>query len=190
MKRSVAAIIGLVLAALAALTFVGAPAAAATPVAASTPFCAIRWGSLAKSAAGMSTAPLTGVRAGPHACFDRVVLTVAGPVSGYSVRYVTQVRDQGRGAVVPLRGGARLEVVARVPANNVTTGAATFSPANPAALVNVSQFRTLRQVAYGGSFEGVTTIGVGVRARLPFRVFVLTGPGSTARLVIDVAHSW
>jgi hypothetical protein len=187
MKRSVATIIGL---ALAALTFVGAPAATATPVAASAPVCAIRWGSVARSAPGMSTAALTGVRAGRHTCFDRVVLTVAGPVSGYSVQYVTQVRDQGRGAVVPLRGGARLEVVARVPANNVTSGAATFSPADPANLVHVSQFRTLRQVAYGGSFEGVTTIGVGVRARLPFRVFVLTGPASTARLVIDVAHRW
>ena len=34
-----------------------------------------------------------------------------------------------------------------------------------------------------GSFEGQTTLGVGVRARLPFRVFTLAGPGSerTAR---------
>jgi hypothetical protein len=29
-----------------------------------------------------------------------------------------------------------------------------------------------------------------VRARLPFRVFVLRGPGSGSRLVIDVAHRW
>ena len=40
-----------------------------------------------------------------------------------------------------------------------------------------------------GSFEGQTTIGLGVRARLPFRVFVLAGPGSGSRLVVDVAHA-
>jgi hypothetical protein len=54
----------------------------------------------------------------------------------------------------------------------------------------VSGYRTFRQVAYAGSFEGQTTIGVGVRARLPFRVFTLAGPGSNSRLVIDVAHHW
>ena len=54
----------------------------------------------------------------------------------------------------------------------------------------MSGYRTFRQVAYAGSFEGQTTIGLGVRARLPFRVFTLAGPGSNTRLVIDVAHTW
>jgi hypothetical protein len=40
-------------------------------------------------------------------------------------------------------------------------------------------------VAWAGSFEGQSTIGLGVRARLPFRVLQLPG-----RLVIDVAHHW
>ncbi|MDQ1596268.1 MAG: hypothetical protein QOH40_2824, partial [Arthrobacter pascens] len=40
------------------------------------------------------------------------------------------------------------------------------------------------------SFEGYTTLGLGVRARLPFKVFTLAGPGSGSRLVIDVAHHW
>jgi len=29
-----------------------------------------------------------------------------------------------------------------------------------------------------------------VRARLPFRVLTLDGPGSGSRLVVDVAHYW
>jgi hypothetical protein len=33
-------------------------------------------------------------------------------------------------------------------------------------------------------------VGLGVRARLPFRVFKLDGPGEGSRLVIDVAHQW
>ena len=53
-----------------------------------------------------------------------------------------------------------------------------------------SSYRTLRQVAWGGSWEGQTTIGVGTRARLPFKVTELTGPGDSTRLVIDVAHTW
>ena len=43
---------------------------------------------------------------------------------------------------------------------------------------------------FAGSFEGYTSIGLGVRARLPFRVFMLDGPGTSSRLVVDVAHRW
>lgn len=63
-------------------------------------------------------------------------------------------------------------------------------PAQPAELVNVSGWRTFRQAALGDSYGGTTTIGLGVRARLPFRVFTLAGPGEHSRLVIDVAHKW
>ncbi|BAS14136.1 conserved hypothetical protein [Arthrobacter sp. Hiyo8] len=45
-------------------------------------------------------------------------------------------------------------------------------------------------MAFAGSFEGYTSLGLGVRARLPFRVFTLAGPGTGSRLVIDVAHMW
>ena len=54
----------------------------------------------------------------------------------------------------------------------------------------MSGYRTLRQVAWAGSFEGQTSLGVGVRARLPFRVTVLDGPGTGSRVVLDVAHRW
>ena len=86
---------------------------------------------------------------------------------GYRVEYVTAVTMDGSGQVVPLRGGARLQVVAIAPAYDAQ-GNATYHPANPRELVNVTGYATLRQVAWAGSFEGRTTIGVGVRARLPF----------------------
>ena len=66
----------------------------------------------------------------------------------------------------------------------------SYQPADRFHAVNVTGFQTFRQVFYGGSFEGVTTAGLGVRARLPFRVFLLAGPGNGSRLVIDVAHRW
>jgi len=63
-------------------------------------------------------------------------------------------------------------------------------PANRRELARVSGYRTFRQVAWAGSFEGSTTLGLGVRARLPFRVLQLPGPGTGSRVVIDVAHTW
>ncbi len=54
----------------------------------------------------------------------------------------------------------------------------------------MSGYRTFRQVRYVESFEAVTVFGLGVRARLPFRVFTLDGPDGGSRLVVDVAHRW
>ncbi len=46
------------------------------------------------------------------------------------------------------------------------------------------------RLLFMGTFEGQTQVALGVRGRLPFRAFVLDGPGDGARLVIDVAHKW
>jgi hypothetical protein len=174
----------LVVALAAALAAVVLPATAQA-----APYCGITWGSLAKHAGNnlpsLSGSELTAVRAGQHACYDRLVLDVAGStrLASYRVEYVPAVRSDGSGAVVPLRGGAFLQIT--VGANNTVR-----PPAHRGDVANVSGFRTFRQVAAAGSFEGRTTEGLGVRARLPFRVFILSGPGNTARLVIDVAHAW
>lgn len=177
-----------------ALAIAGMPAAALASAPASTAAtCATTtasWGSLPRSLNRMTSAPITNVRAGRQACFDRLVVDLRGRGAGYSVRYVSQVLSQGEGAVVPLRGGARLSVVITAPAYDINTGGSTYHPANRRELVNVAGFSTFRQVAWGGTFEGYTTIGLGVRARLPMRVFILNGPGTGSRVVIDVAHHW
>jgi hypothetical protein len=159
------------------------------PPASAAPYCGIRWGSLPEGVDTMSTGQLVDVRAGRHRCFDRLVLDVRGDVSGYAVHYVDQVTMDASGERVPLRGGARLEVVSRVPAYD-ESGNSTYVPASRSNLVNVNGFRTFRQVSWAGTFEGQTTIGLGVRARLPFRVFLLDGPGDRSRMVVDVAHRW
>ena len=177
-----------------ALAFAGAPAlaltSASTATAATCAATTAHWGSLTKSLNRTTPAPITNVRAGRNACFDRMVVDIRGKGAGYRVRYVSQVFNQGQGAVIPLRGGARLDVLIKAPANDVNTGRTTYNPANPREMVNVSGFSTFRQIAWGGSFEGHTTIGIGVRARLPMRVFILDGPGTGSRVVIDVAHRW
>jgi hypothetical protein len=157
--------------------------------ASAAPGCPTGWGSLPEAAHATGGGTVEGVRSGEHACFDRVVIDLAG-VEGvtYDVRYVSSVTADGSGAAVPLRGAADLRIVVEAPAHD-DRGRATYAPANRAEVVPVGGYDTLRQVAWAGSFEGTTTLGVGVRARLPFRAFVLDD-GSGARLVVDVAHTW
>lgn len=161
------------------------------PPASAAPYCGITWGSLAKEA-GTAAFPghLTNIRAGRHTCYDRLVLDVAGgDVAGYRVEYVSSLVQDGSGEVVPLRGGAKLSVVATVGGQDAA-GNVAYVPANRFEAVDVRGWQTFRQVFSGGSYEGLTQVGLGVRARLPFRVFVLDGPGSGQRLVVDVAHRW
>jgi hypothetical protein len=156
---------------------------------AAAPFCGFYWGSLARSHPSSATAPLANLRAGRHDCFDRLVFDVRGGADGYYVAYVPQVTADGSGAVVPLRGGARLQIIVVAPAYDASYRP-VYRPTDRTELVNVSGWRTFRQVAWAGSFEGQTTVGLGVRARLPFRVFSLAGPETRSRIVVDVAHRW
>jgi hypothetical protein len=179
---------------LAVLTAIAAVLIGATPAGAADG-CSVSWGSLPKvHDTHADTETLNGVRAGRHACFDRLVIDVGGQdatFGSYDVRYVGTVVTEGSGAVVPLRGGAALQVVVKAPAYG--EHGPTFQPRDPREVVAVGGFTTFRQVAWAGSFEGQTTLGLGVRARLPFRVFTLAGTPNTdhtPRLVIDVAHRW
>ncbi|WP_282781700.1 hypothetical protein [Nocardia sp. CC201C] len=157
------------------------------PRAAAEPYCGIYWGSMDKSDSGWGYAELTDIRSGRHECFDRLVLDLNHSPAGYTVRYVDQVTADGSGQPVPLRGGAFLSILVHAPAYDSEFRPTYSLPADRTCLVDVRGYRTFRQVAWAGSFEGQTTIGLGVRARLPFRVFTLESPG---RVVIDVAHRW
>lgn len=150
--------------------------------------CSVNWGTGVANSSTMTRQLVSNVRSGRHTCFDRLVVDLKGNTpTGYQVRYVNRVYHEGSGQPVPLRGAADLEIVVRAPAYDAR-GQGTYSPANPKELANVSKFRTFRQVAWAGSFEGQTTLGLGVRTRLPFRVFRIDD-GVTSRLVIDVAHT-
>jgi hypothetical protein len=161
--------------------------ALAVPAQAAAPYCGITWGSLAKT--GPTAAPTPGatvgaVRAGRHDCYDRLVLDVRGvkALGTWRAEYVRTVTADPSGRPITLRGRAFLQI---------SVGAGQRN--QPSKLADVAGFRTFRQVAGAGSFEGVTSVGLGVRAKLPFRVMTVTGiPGSTngVRVVVDVAHRW
>jgi hypothetical protein len=168
------------------------------PAAVSSPFCGLYWGSLPKSSdAPLSDGQLTNVRAGQHDCFDRLVVDVQGTVGGYTVNYVENTPAPGNPNGLYARGGANLvifvnnRVVPQPPPSHATTAVH-----NPDEVIDVTGYRTFRQVRellYGPNGpDGLVgdTFALGLRARLPFRVFVLAGPGTSSRLVLDVAHRW
>ena len=159
------------------------------------PYCGIWWGSRAKSSSveSYTTATIRNLRAGRHECFDRLVVDLGPPsaglaggqATGFQARYVPDL-DGGTGRIA---GDARLTVLVNAPAHD-DDYEPTYAPRDPLHSVDVSGFRTFRQVAFLGTFESQTEVVLGVRARLPYRVFVLAGPGAATRLVIDVAHRW
>jgi LPXTG-motif cell wall-anchored protein len=127
----------------------------------------------------VGSATLTGLRAGRHASFDRVVFQLDGPIPSYSVRYVPVVHLDGSGEPLQLRGAAFLEVVVRAPTHD-QDGRPVLRPTRLR-----PDFPVLREVKVPGSFEGQTTAGIGVTSRVGFRVLELANP---TRIAVDLAH--
>jgi len=155
-----------------------------------------QWNTNDETAAPYSTDALYLVRVGQHDCYDRVVLDINGPADvGYTVHYVPVVTADGSGEPVPVAGGAALAVVAHAPPQGLDDSGhqpgRTFA-ANGDLLYSPSQFtgwRSLRAVRYAGYFEGQSTVAIGVREKLPFRVSTqLDGTDNVRRVVIDIAH--
>jgi hypothetical protein len=183
-RRALVAAVALL--ALTSFSFAGAAPAGGAP------YCGITWGSLDRSAPQLASGMIHDVRSGRHACFDRLVIDV-GPgdgTAGYQTGYATRLRGDGSGELLPpLRGGISLGILVDVPAHDGNYDP-TYQPPNRYEIVDVSGYQTFRQVAFYGSYEGSTQFGIGVRARLPYRIFTLAGPGAGHRIVIDVAHRW
>ncbi|WP_030542031.1 hypothetical protein [Streptomyces albus] len=185
MRRLSGTLAALILA-FAGLAATTTPAAGAGPAPARAPAgeCSVTWGSGVKAEWDSDYKPLVNIRSGRHDCYDRLVFDIDGTAAdriGYYVRYVSQLRQDGSGDLIPVKGGAILEVVAFAPAYDPET----MEPTLPGVRLNVDGYRTFRDVVVAGSFEGQTQVGLGVRARLPFRVFQ-----TADHLVVDVAHTW
>ncbi len=133
-----------------------------------------------KSSSGSGgQAELFGVATGCHPTFDRFVIRARSGTPRYDVRYVKRIVADGSGRPVALRGTKRIRVVIRN-ARGHTQGGTNLLPR-----VRTPRCPNLRQLKTAGDFEGVVSFGLGLRRKVGFRVFRLTGP---ARIVIDVAH--
>ncbi|MER5494340.1 hypothetical protein [Streptomyces sp. NPDC002490] len=184
--------LGMVVGALAltGATLVGtAGAAHAVPGRAAATVCSTPWGSGTTSSAASVVEPLQNIRTGQHACYDRMVFDITGTSGtvGYHVGYVDAFHQDGTGTQIPVQGGAILQVYVNAPAYDPATGTVVYPGRAGRSLpgVDVTGYRTFKDTKFGASFEGRTQVGVGVRARLPFRVLQ-----SGDRLIVDVAHTW
>jgi hypothetical protein len=140
----------------------------------------------ASSPAGFRTAPLARshrVAAAPDLVavrtlrqdgYDRVEFRFRDALPSYSVRYVSQVTDQGgRRLAVP---GRAFVAVAFEPARARDAGGQpTFAPATL-----TPGYPRLRQVRFTGDFEGRVGFGLGVAGRGGFRVAELRDPAGVA----------
>jgi hypothetical protein len=158
--------------------------------------CAAQGGGTGEKAggSGLTTAPLYLVRVGQHPCYDRVVFDINGPAAvSYVAKYVPQVLSDPAGKPVPVAGSAVLQIVVRAPIWGTDTQGHQPWRKSPAAgddLVTPAQvggWSALREVKFAGSFEGQTTIAVGVRTRLPFRVLV-TADSGYRHVVLDIGY--
>jgi hypothetical protein len=127
---------------------------------------------------GAAPAVLEHVRVARHASFDRVVFQFRSGTPAWSARYVPRVVHDGSGKPVALAGRAFLHVVFH--------GANVDRPsAGGPDIARTPRFPSILQLEEAGEFEGVVSFGLGLRRRVGFRGFHLSGPG---RLVVDVAH--
>ncbi|HET9137943.1 MAG TPA: hypothetical protein VFO68_01155 [Actinophytocola sp.] len=128
---------------------------------------------------------------GRHDCYDRVVLDIAGAAEvGYVVSYVPVVTADGSGQPVPVAGSAALQVVVRAPVQGFD--ASGDPPVFGDDLYGESQlagWKSLRAIRFAGSFEGQSTIAIGVSAMVPFQVSSQLDPTNhTREMVLDIAH--
>ena len=126
---------------------------------------------------GSGQAEVFGIATGCHRTFDRLVVRTRSGTPGYRVRYVRRVFEDATGRPVRLRGRKRLLVVIRN-ARGHTEGGTNLLPQ-----VRTPLCPNLRQLKNAGDFEGIVTLGLGLRRKAGFRVFRLSG-----RIVVDIKH--
>ncbi|MCU1678522.1 MAG: Peptidoglycan-binding domain 1 protein [Frankiales bacterium] len=131
--------------------------------------------------AGTTTAVVTGIRSARHVGFDRLVVQFAGRMPSYDIRYVPHLYQDGSGNLVSLAGARDLQIRLDDSAAHRTSGASSLTTASHRTPLNPA----LREWKLIGDFEGVVTIGAGIRETLAYRVSELSSP---RRLVIDVQH--
>jgi hypothetical protein len=125
---------------------------------------------------------LTGIRTGVHPTFDRIVLDFSGPRPRVSSRFVDELIQDGSGNVEWLTGAAFAEVHA--------TPAQAHDEAGHSSFAGPRKFRTsnltnVMAVSITGDFEGVVSVGVGMRKQTWVKAFTLSAP---TRVVIDVGR--
>ncbi len=125
---------------------------------------------------------LTRIRTGVHPTVDRIVLDLSGPRPQVSSRFVDELVQDGSGNVEWLTGAAFAEVHATPAQAHDEVGHPSFEGPRKFRTPNLTN---VMAVAITGDYEGVLSVGVGMRKQTWIKAFTLTGP---TRVVIDVGR--
>jgi hypothetical protein len=125
---------------------------------------------------------MTGIRsaAHPEPGFDRIVFDFTGPLPGYTVRYVDEVRQDGSGRLVTVPGRRYLLIVFDPAQAHDDAGNALVTPPR-----RTLDYPMMRGYVLVGDFEGHVSVAVGLDDVVGYRVGEL--PGSPGRIYLDVA---
>jgi hypothetical protein len=124
---------------------------------------------------------LVGIRSAAHADagFDRIVFDFAGPLPGYAIRYVDEVRADPSDQPVTMPGRRYLLIVFTVAQAHTEAGETSVSPRSM-----TLDYSMLRGYAVVGDFEGYVSVALGLDDVVGFRVGELASPN---RIYVDVA---
>lgn len=125
---------------------------------------------------------LTGIRTGLHPTFDRIVLDFSGPQPQVSSRFVDELTQDGSGDIEWLTGAVFAEVHATPAQAHDNAGHSSYPGPRK---FGTRDLTNVTAVAITGDYEGVLSMGVGMRRQIWIKAFTLTGP---TRVVIDVGH--
>jgi hypothetical protein len=122
---------------------------------------------------------LAGIRSAAHSAegFDRIVFDFTGPLPGYTVRYVDEVREDPSDRPVSLPGRRYLQVVFTPAQAHTDAGAPTVTRTT-----QPLDYPMLRGYRVTGDFEGYVSVALGLDDQVGFRVGELPG-----RIYLDVA---
>jgi hypothetical protein len=124
---------------------------------------------------------LVGIRsaAHPEGGYDRVVFDFTGPLPGYAIRYVDQVRADPSDQPVTMPGRRYLLIVFNVAQAHTEGGEVSVSPKSM-----TFDYPMLRGYVIVGDFEGYVSVALGLDDVVAFRVGELASPN---RIYVDVA---
>jgi hypothetical protein len=163
-------------------TVTAAPAPDDEPPSDEAPFLADRADDTAEASDDARLSPVE-IRFGVHDGYDRVVLDLEGTgLPGWLGEYDSDPRMAGSGDVVDIAGNAYLVIHVRGVVYPTEEGAVDFTGPTR---IETEAGGVIKEVFYGGIFEGQAEVYIGLDSDQPFRVFLLENP---TRVVIDVQH--
>lgn len=116
--------------------------------------------------------------------YDRIVINLSGPASGYDVRYVKKTDECASGRTVNVAGKKFLSITLKPAQAHNSKGQNTyFGPArNGPDKLNLP---TLKGLAFTCDFEGHVGFYLGLDHKAGFNVVTLSNP---TRIYVDVTH--